>query len=364
MDAAARIAGALSKLQSAEEYLDPKLDFLKSYTYSLGTDDLVPFGAMQSLQAGGESYVRYKHLISKKDLPFVRAASSKRVVKSARKWTQGFSLASHHVYNPSLSVIISEHGNCTLTNKMCPNAGEPSEQTDAWARIYGYPVAARLNSVAPGANLLPEDIPDLMPLCPFETVATEKKSPFCALFTKEEFQNYEYYMDLEKYYRTGYGQALGPVQGVGYVNELLARLTGMPVRDNTQTNRTLDSSPITFPLNHTIYADFSHDNELIAIYSAIGLFKQPEPLDPTKPNPGRTWVASHLVPFSGRMVTERLSCADRGKKYVRILVNDALQPLEFCGAGDGLCLLEAFVDSQEYARSDGAGDFEKCRLRK
>lgn len=154
---------------------------------------------------------------------------------------------------------------------------------------------------------------------------------------------------------------LGPVQGVGYVNELLARLTGTPVRDNTQTNRSLDSSPITFPLNHTIYADFSHDNELIAIYAAIGLFKQSEPLDPMKPNPERTWVASHLVPFSGRMVTERLSCADRGRKYVRILVNDALQPLEFCGSGDGLCLLDVFVKSQGYARSDGAGDFGKCR---
>jgi hypothetical protein len=30
-----------------------------------------------------------------------------------------------------------------------------------------------------------------MPLCPFETVATEKKSPFCAIFTEEEFQNYD-----------------------------------------------------------------------------------------------------------------------------------------------------------------------------
>ena len=165
-----------------------------------------------------------------------------------------------------------------------------------------------------------------------------------------------------------YGQALGPVQGVGYINELLARLTGLPVQDHTQTNRTLNASPITFPLNRTIYADFSHDNEMIAIYAALGLFKQPVPLDPTKPDPERTWITSHLTPFSGRMVTERLSChapttrMDGGNKdYVRILVNDALQPLEFCGAiEDGLCELDAFVESQAYARNDGEGDFEKC----
>jgi len=48
-------------------------------------------------------------------------------------------------------------------------------------------------------------------------------------------------------------------------------------------------------------------------------------------------------------------------EYVRIFVNDALQPMWFCGArGDGMCELSAFVESQGYARSDGAGDFSKC----
>ena len=43
------------------------------------------------------------------------------------------------------------------------------------------------------------------------------------------------------------------------------------------------------------------------------------------------------------------------------LIDDALMPLEFCGAGrDGVCSLEAFVESQAYARNDGDGDFEKC----
>lgn len=156
-----------------------------------------------------------------------------------------------------------------------------------------------------------------------------------------------------------YGQPLGPVQGVGYINELLARLTGKPVQDNTQTNRTLDSSPTTFPLNRTMYADFSHDNQMIAIYAALGLFPQATPPNPALPNPRRTWLASRLVPFSAQMITEKLACGST--EYVRIFVNDARQPLKFCGAGeDGLCELGAFVASQSYARNDGSGDFEKC----
>jgi hypothetical protein len=58
-------------------------------------------------------------------------------------------------------------------------------------------------------------------------------------------------------------------------------------------------------------------------------------------------------------VTERVECA--GQQFVRIYVNDAIQPLDFCGARkDGMCTLEDFLESQAYARNDGQGDFERC----
>ena len=174
-----------------------------------------------------------------------------------------------------------------------------------------------------------------------------------------------------------YGQPLGPVQGVGYINELLARLTQTPVRDNTQTNRTLTSSPVTFPLDRTIYADFTHDNLIVAVLSAMGMFKQKRGhLDPRVKEGGRSWIVSRIVPFSGRVVVERVECRgvraghevegvqedDMMKEtFVRILVNDAVQPLPFCKSDEeGLCTLKAFVKSQAYARHDGEGDFEKC----
>ena len=165
-----------------------------------------------------------------------------------------------------------------------------------------------------------------------------------------------------------YGGDLGRVRGVGYVNELLARLTGKPVQDNTQTNRTLDASPETFPLNRTFYADFSHDNTMVSIFSALGLFRQHllpgQKLNPGHPSMLRTWILSNIVPFSARMVVEKLECPGKipvpAGTFVRILVNDAVQPLEFCGGIAGLCELHAFVESQRYARHDGNGDFERC----
>jgi hypothetical protein len=44
---------------------------------------------------------------------------------------------------------------------------------------------------------------------------------------------------------------------------------------------------------------------------------------------------------------------------VRILVNDAVQPLEFCGGDEyGRCTLSNFVESQEYAKS--GGEWTEC----
>jgi len=86
---------------------------------------------------------------------------------------------------------------------MCPNAGSSDNETNIWTSIYGQPIADRLNSQAPGANLTAADISNLIPLCAFETVAKETPSPFCLLFSPEDFSQFEYFGDLDKYYGTG-----------------------------------------------------------------------------------------------------------------------------------------------------------------
>jgi hypothetical protein len=45
--AGARINATVQKIKSASSFTDPKLRFLQTYTYNLGTDNLVPFGALQ-----------------------------------------------------------------------------------------------------------------------------------------------------------------------------------------------------------------------------------------------------------------------------------------------------------------------------
>jgi hypothetical protein len=87
---------------------------------------------------------------------------------------------------------------------MCPGSESSKDEMKTFVDIAFQEIAARLNSAAPGANLDPQETLAIMLLCPFESVADEKLSPFCNLFSKGDFEIYEYAADLEKFYNTGY----------------------------------------------------------------------------------------------------------------------------------------------------------------
>ena len=117
-------------------------------------------------------------------------------------------------------------------------------------------------------------------LCAYETVALGY-SKFCELFTEEEWRGFDYSIgdllavsvssmiaeagvpgiDLNFWYGYGPGNPTAAAMGIGWVQELVARLTKTPLTMfDTSTNGTLDSSNITFPLDQPIYVDASHDS--------------------------------------------------------------------------------------------------------
>lgn len=346
----------VTKLKKAAPFTSSAYAFLSNYTYNLTTEVLTTLGQVESLNSGVNFWNRYGSILNASSVPFIRASSSARVVMSAQNWTQGFSCASGNNVNTSSIVVLSEDSgkNDTLDPSTC-NAFEngPYSLLGSYAQsnysaIFTKPIVARVANTT-GVNVTATDIINLFNLCAFETVAHSSVSPFCNLFSTTEFAQYDYYQDLGKWYGQSFGNPLGPAQGVGYVNELLARLTSTPVHDSTSTNSTLDSSATTFPLGRQIYADFSHDNPMTSMFSALGLYSGNSlPYNGTIPE-NRTFRSSRIVPFAGRAYIERWTCSNT--QYVRIIVNDVTQPLGFCNdhANDGICTLDAFVKSQTFA---------------
>ncbi|KAK6508769.1 hypothetical protein TWF481_003539 [Arthrobotrys musiformis] len=365
------INGTLNKLKSQGTF-SAKTGFIRDFKYTLGSDNLTTFGEKEMYNSGVKFYRRYKSLASDHD-PFFRFSAQQRVIDSGENFVQGFVDEKMKQtgkppipFPPPVLVYEGPRFNNTMDHGTCgkfENSTIASAAQTEFAAVFTKPIIKWLKTEISGVDILPVDVISLMSLCPFYTIAQPTGDPlpkFCDLFTHREFELYNYYLSLGKFYGYGPGNPLGPAQGIGYTNELIARLTGTPVNDSTTTNTTLDSDPVTFPLGRKLYADFSHDNTMTSIFSALNLFQGIANLSTTTMDRDSKFNAAELVPFASRMYVETLQCSDNKKEeFVRVIVNDRIMELKACkGDGKGRCTVAAFVDSLQWAR-DG-GNWAEC----
>ena len=367
-------AEIIHKIQSHVQEFRGDFAFLADYSYTLGADKLTAFGAQQMVNSGTAFFTRYKAL-GLQSGPFVRASGQERVIDSAERFNHGFHQAkifagsSEDKQYPYDIIIIPEepgsnntldHGLCTAFEETNHNVSRMAQSS--FASTFIPSIRDRLNAALTGANLTDQDSIFLMDLCPFETIAsmTGNPSPFCNLFSQAEWKKYDYYQTLGKYYGYGPGNLLGPTQGTGYVNELVARLTGKAVLDHTSVNQTLDSDPTMFPLDRTLYADFSHDNDMTAVFAALRLYNNTPKLstsDMMTVEEMKGYSAARTVPFAARAFIERMICEGAEEEMVRVLVNGRVIPLEMCGGDEmGRCGIGAFVEGLTFAREGGRWD--------
>lgn len=186
-------------------------------------------------------------------------------------------------------------------------------------------------------------------------------------------------MDIEYYYDYSFGSPTGRSQGLGYQQELLARLTNQYITvSNSSVNASLDNNTADFPLGRPFYADFSHDDIIISVLTSMSLdyLREVPGLHQYPPDPARHFVLSHLTPFGARLVTEVVGCAvadptavhehrtyyyptqygynpaDAPQKFIRMRLNNGILPLDtirggYCeGRTDGMCAMNRFLASQ------------------
>lgn len=134
-----------------------------------------------------------------------------------------------------------------------------------------------------------------------------------------------------------------------------------------QANITIDNNTSTFPLNQTLYFDFSHDTNLAAVLTAFGFTQFAQFLPTTGPPANQQLIVSHLQPFGARIDIEIIKApqpvaANRTTavnaytsgsptSYVHFLVNQRTLPLgpSFPSCGnrtDGWCELNTFLNIQ------------------
>lgn len=249
---------------------------------------------------------------------------------------------------------------------------------------YLTAATARLQKHAPeGLTLTVNDTYAMQSICAYEH-GYLGMSDFCELFTADEWAGFENTLDVEYYYDYAFGNPTGRAQGLGYLQELLAGLNRTLISSSSSSvNSTLDGDATTFPTNQPFYADFSHDDIIISVLTAMSLdyIRDPPSLTQFPPNPHRHFILSHLTPFGARLITETIGCSlsdpapveksrvsytpgqygynasNATHKFVRMRLNHRILPLNTIRGGacgnyisgrvDGMCALGDFMRSQQ-----------------
>ena len=208
------------------------------------------------------------------------------------------------------------------------------------------------------------------------------RSDFCLLFIQEEWEGFELTLEMMYYFDESFDNPTGRTQGIGYLQELMARLKHEYIpSSNSSVNSTYDSNPAQSPLDQAFHADFSHDVIIVSVLTALPLdhFRSAPNLTDVPPNPNRSFILSQITPFGARLVTEPIGCAsgdpapvadgrvqyypkqygydpeNAPHKFIRMRLNDGVLPLDTIrggkceGRSDGLCALDDFLESQAEA---------------
>ena len=173
-------------------------------------------------------------------------------------------------------------------------------------------------------------------MCGFETLV-RGSSPWCDLFTHDEWYAFEYARDVIHFYRSGPGNKYSRAMGWLWLNATTSLLREGPE----------SAEPF--------YFSFIHDGDIVPMLASLGLFEDDKDLPITHIWEDRKWKTSQITPMGGRIILERMTC--QGEQYVRFNVNDGIVPLEACHTGPGRsCPLKDFEDYIK-ARGNKGGDF-------
>lgn len=222
-------------------------------------------------------------------------------------------------------------------------------------------------------NLTTMDVYAMFSMCPYES-ATLGQSSFCSLFTEQEWEDFEYTIDMMFYGNNMFGSPSGRAQGIGYVEEVAARLQSrLIMQSHSSINYTYDNNTKQFPLHQPMYMDMSHETVIVAVLAALGLdyFKygphgMPKNVEHAVP---RNFIMHKVAPFGARLFTEVWTCPADSKldklqdqmyknpdlssssgttDYIRFVLNNAPVPVEGLspckGSVNGFCGMKEFLD--------------------
>lgn len=338
----------LNRLKAPGVELRGSLDFLNDWTYFTSPTDPAfenltaegPFaGTKQAHDTGSKLRQRYGHLVPTEKTVRFWTCSSERDIETARFFANGFFGEEWEGRGKARLEIIPEEadrGGNTLTpgdtclkyvDDLVEGHDKGYGKLEAWQKVFTRPIADRLTKSASAVKLSHLDIYSMMEMCGFELLA-RGSSPWCEVFTHEEWREFEYARDLLHFYRAGPGNKFSRTLGWLYLNATADLLM------DTEAQNT--------------YFSFVHDGDIVPLLAALRILDEdgPQELPVIRVVANRHWQTSDVVPMGGRILFERISCGNTNEPehFVRLSVNDGIVQLPGVTAATGRVQHSVSVD--------------------
>lgn len=384
---------AWEKIAKRQGHFTGKLEFANYWVpYTTPDDSKLAlesiYGAYSGLHTGyysGMNYIpRYGHLLDTEKITPVFASGSERIVDTARRFIEGF--FGYNTTSAALNIIpeTDDQGANTLTPS-CRNSSIPSTNCKGNSKLPIFKQTAKTWNKKYGTDLDESDILALLEGTAYE-LNVRGESPWVDAFTSDVWVAYEHYISAGFYCFSGPNSPSALVDGGNFINASRALLLEGP-----------ENLPLSF--------NFAHDTNVAPAQAFLGLDSAPLFNESRiQANPG--YHLSDIMPQGGRFILERHTCrpvadededlnsiyqdayqnafnltfpinatysntsatnatqskAKDAEHFVRIIVNEAVVPLDDCQSGPGFsCPLQDFSDYVD-KRLEGRDFGKVCNL--
>ncbi|KAL8683473.1 MAG: hypothetical protein Q9186_000513 [Xanthomendoza sp. 1 TL-2023] len=228
----------LQRIKHSNVTLKGDLEFVNNWQYfslkpSADHDQLTttgPYaGTLCSFAAGTTLRTRYLHLLPHSHPLNIWASDCPRVIETARYFATGFfgldwdsnEAAKLHIIpeTPDLGADTLTPGDTCLKYRQDLHTGHDYGliQLGKFRSTYLPAIGARFHAQNPGIRFTDGEIYSMQEMCGFELLV-RGRSPWCGVFSHDEWLDFEYARDVIHYYRAGPGNRFGPTMGWLWLN--------------------------------------------------------------------------------------------------------------------------------------------------
>jgi acid phosphatase len=228
----------ITRIEEAGSHFAGDLSFLNNWTFFAYPESHFeqltttgPYaGTLEAFTTGVKLRTRYQQLFPSDKAKKIRywASDSKRVIETARYFAAGFFGLDWNKDAAELQVIpeTEDLGADTLTpSDTCTKYLTDTDHghDHGWTMLIQFrntylgPISDRLSKMASKFHFTNEEVFSMQEMCGFETL-TRGSSPWCSVFTHDDWLNFEYARDVIHFYRAGPGNPYGPTMGWLWIN--------------------------------------------------------------------------------------------------------------------------------------------------